>query len=360
MLIHCTKKLLDELKITPSTDHAGEDPLFSWRANIITVNRRKTLVLMCELNRYVVVLYGLKAKDFKEIDKQIVEAIGHALLKDHVNPAVVERYLAEAGEVVFSKKTDRTQTARLTKACESVHFAIEHGKHDSIAIGMNANNYLVGGTNNDFFYPTEKMMEDLTQLGIEPVCSCSAFELTVRLELDRYDAIRKLVVPADITFVQLHKILQAAFDWQNYHLYDFCLFEHVGQNQPNLELVMNEEDLAYRDSNARLMEDIQLSEYLPQYKHLIYHYDFGDDWHHYIEVTNVIDNSSESRPVLIAGEGNAPPEDVGGIGGYAEFLRIISDPADENHSYLSEWGDDQGYCDFDFDQISRHVKYALK
>lgn len=67
MLIHCTKKLLDELKIAPSVTPDDCDPLFSWRAHIISVNRRKTVVLMCDLSRYVVVLYGLKAKDFKEL-----------------------------------------------------------------------------------------------------------------------------------------------------------------------------------------------------------------------------------------------------------------------------------------------------
>lgn len=46
MLIHCTKKLLDELKFVPSIAPDDFDSMFSWRANIITINRRKTVVLM--------------------------------------------------------------------------------------------------------------------------------------------------------------------------------------------------------------------------------------------------------------------------------------------------------------------------
>jgi hypothetical protein len=66
MLIQCTKKLLSELKIETSLPLEEEDTLFSWHANMLTVNRRKTLVLMNDSNRYIIVLHGLKAKDPKK------------------------------------------------------------------------------------------------------------------------------------------------------------------------------------------------------------------------------------------------------------------------------------------------------
>lgn len=360
MLIHCTKKLLDELKIAPSASSENIDPLFSWRAHIITINRRKTVVLMCDLNRYVVVLYGLKAKDFKEIDKRITVAIRNTLLKAQVNPDVIERYLADADQLVFAKNSDRTQTARLNKACEAVQFFdndLEEGCSDTI--GVKASNYLVGDGNGDYFYPNEKMMMDLKQLGIEPIYKCRAIELTVRLELADNDAIRRLIVPIDMTFTQFHKVLQAAFEWQDDHLFDFWLIEQEGKNKASVELVMNEEDLTYRNGNVRLMEGINLSEYLPQYKYLLYHYDFGDGWRHHIEVNNVIEDYTESLPLFIAGKGNAPPEDVGGVGGYEEFLKVMNNPAHEDYSHFSVWGRSQGYSEFDSDKISRRVEKAL-
>ena len=61
MLVQCTKKLLDELKVKPQP-HGEEDPLFSWHANFITLNRRKTVVLVNDQNRYVIVLHGVKGK----------------------------------------------------------------------------------------------------------------------------------------------------------------------------------------------------------------------------------------------------------------------------------------------------------
>lgn len=74
------KKLLEELNIKPELQ-LTEEPLFSWHANLITVNRRKTVVLMNDKNRYVIVLRGFKMKDFKELDKPFLKHSGKNVLK---------------------------------------------------------------------------------------------------------------------------------------------------------------------------------------------------------------------------------------------------------------------------------------
>lgn len=48
-----------------------------------------------------------------------------------------------------------------------------------------------------------------------------AIDLTVTLDLERYKAWRRVVVPGDATFVQLHKIIQCVFSWQDRHPYQF-------------------------------------------------------------------------------------------------------------------------------------------
>jgi len=42
----------------------------------------------------------------------------------------------------------------------------------------------------------------------------------VKLNLDRHTAWRRVITPVDITFIQLHIILQAVFGWKSYHMYD--------------------------------------------------------------------------------------------------------------------------------------------
>jgi hypothetical protein len=42
-------------------------------------------------------------------------------------------------------------------------------------------------------------------------------------------------------------------------------------------------------------------------------------------------------PVCVEGARACPPEDVGGVWGYEEFLEAIADPEHEDHDELQEW-----------------------
>ena len=58
-----------------------------------------------------------------------------------------------------------------------------------------------------------------------------------------------------------------------------------------------------------------------------YTYDFGDDWEHDILVEKVFDrNETTAYPRCTSGRRAAPPEDCGGIWGYAELVEILNDP----------------------------------
>jgi len=41
--------------------------------------------------------------------------------------------------------------------------------------------------------------------------------------------------------------------------------------------------------------------------------------------------------VLHCGKRNAPPDDVGGVFGYEEFVSIMKDPQHEEHDEMVEW-----------------------
>jgi len=42
-------------------------------------------------------------------------------------------------------------------------------------------------------------------------------------------------------------------------------------------------------------------------------------------------------PTCLEGERASPPEDVGGIGGYAEYLEAMADPSHERHQEMLDW-----------------------
>ena len=70
----------------------------------------------------------------------------------------------------------------------------------------------------------------------------------------------------------------------------------------------------------------------------IYEYDFGDSWQHEILLEKILEpEPNVTYPRCIEGARACPPEDVGGIWGYAEFLEAISDPNHEDHDEMVEW-----------------------
>lgn len=77
---------------------------------------------------------------------------------------------------------------------------------------------------------------------------------------------------------------------------------------------------------------------------MVYIYDFGDDWQHLITV-EAIEEGNLLRPILMAGIGECPPEDCGGVWAYAELKdeeELDADDFDLENSrfFLNELWDD--------------------
>ena len=363
MLIHCTKKLLDELEVKPILD-AEERPLYSWHANLIMVNRRKTVVLCNDKNRYVIVLHGLKTKDFKNLKGLIIQAIRETLLDESIKAEIVEEFIKCSPEVIFVKASDRPLVAKMNKACDNVQFYIENlikGTVIQTGISMKASNYFFQDKDgkDSYSYPNEVMYKDLEPFSNGCIFSCKVVKMKITLELEDYEVWRRVIVPYNITFTELHDIMQTLFHWQDYHLHEFYIMD--GEKQI-VNLVYDDESLEYADERIEsILEDgIKLSEYVPKYKRMQYNYDFGDDWTHYIEVEEIIDDYPQKYPICLEWHGNAPPEDVGGESGFDEFLNAISDPKHPEYKDMMDWGNMQKYRDFDIEETNRRLKFYKK
>jgi hypothetical protein len=69
-----------------------------------------------------------------------------------------------------------------------------------------------------------------------------------------------------------------------------------------------------------------------------YEYDFGDGWLHDLMVEKIKPvEKGVYYPICVAGKNACPPEDVGGIGGYANFLEAMADPRHPEHREYKEW-----------------------
>jgi hypothetical protein len=190
-------------------------------------------------------------------------------------------------------------------------------------LGASSNYRIVNYSGNidDGFYPYKAMVDALTELTGMQAYKCRAFELMVSLDLEVYKAERRIVVPADMKFAQLHKVLQYVFGWKNYHLYDFTIIDEKIKKVV-VRMVPTEEDLEY-DERAVLMEGHTLAEFFPEHKHMFYTYDMGDNWEHIIQLVRVIEEYDGELPYLLEANGQTPPEDVGGVGGFISFREIM-------------------------------------
>ena len=120
--------------------------------------------------------------------------------------------------------------------------------------------------------------------------------------------------------------------WTNSHLHHF----RVGQQLYGDPLLMQEnfEEMEYEDSTATTLSDI-----LPKSGgRFRFEYDFGDGWRHEVLFEGCVRAERDKRyPICLEGARACPPEDVGGVWGYQEFLETITDPEHEDHDGLLEW-----------------------
>lgn len=361
MQIALTKKLANAMKIDPSPVHEVIDPLFSWTANWTTVwensETEDMLVLVNNKTRFTVAIYEVKREDLENVAEMMKTAILNTFLSMNLNPEIIGEYMRLAGKIEFTRNRSRQAAARVTKAGLECAFYVgrEFNGIDSIfndTVGAPANrrfvNYSKGADKG--FYPYKVMFNTLSELTGKQIYKYCAFELLITLDLDVYKATRKIIVPANIRFTKLHRALQSVFDWENRHLYRFIIKDDYGALVA--KLVPFEEDLEY-DEDATLMGGLTLSEFMPEYKRIVYTYDMGDNWEHEIRLLQVIPNYDKESPYLIESSGQTPPEDVGGVKGFINFREIMSDSNHPEYEHAKEW---VGYWTIELDDRYKHPR----
>ena len=154
---------------------------------------------------------------------------------------------------------------------------------------------------------------------------------------------RRLRLPAATTLAQLHQVIQVAFGWEDAHLH---AFEVGGRrySRPDFELW----DEAADEGKARL-RDLAAR---PGTR-LRYTYDFGDSWEHDVLVENILPSDGVPHAVCLTGRRAGPPEDCGGVWGYAELCDILADPDHPDHAERVDWlGHPHDPAAFDKDAVN--------
>lgn len=116
-----------------------------------------------------------------------------------------------------------------------------------------------------------------------------------------------------LTLAKLDRVIQAAMGWTNCHLHEF---EITGQRYciPDDEWPDDNPPLDDRRSDVGTALGDSVGKFTNPS-------DFGDHWQHTVMVEkHLAPNKIGTLPPCLAGQSACPPEDVGGIGGYMEFL----------------------------------------
>jgi len=165
MIIQCTAKMLNELKIEPEMDAAAESPLFAWHCNLIKVERRKMVLLVNDLTRICVVLYGLTAPYFKRFSELARTAMGEVLLAEGIDPAVVERYLADGGEVHYTKTGDKSLLGKMNRIAMDMEFFTEDLLEPAALVQERLshcfNQRFQAGYDKDYIVPIEELRKQM-------------------------------------------------------------------------------------------------------------------------------------------------------------------------------------------------------
>ncbi|MFO8074638.1 MAG: plasmid pRiA4b ORF-3 family protein [Egibacteraceae bacterium] len=142
---------------------------------------------------------------------------------------------------------------------------------------------------------------------------------------------RQLAVSSGLHLDELHTVLQAAFGWEEYHLYRFSSDPDEPWGQPAYLCPF---DVAEENTGAPA-ELVRLDEVLPsEGERLGYTYDYGDNW----QLTLTLEASEphgDDGPAAACrdGAGAEPPEDCGGVPAY-ELIVGAQDPSHPDHAEL--------------------------
>lgn len=165
-----------------------------------------------------------------------------------------------------------------------------------------------------------------------PGSSKRVHQLKVVLRGVRPPIWRRLQVPSGMTLAELHRVVQVAMGWADYHLHQF----EIGGVTYGVDDGEGWGPAPEDEGHTRL------DRVAGKGTRFTYEYDFGDGWEHVVTVEDVLDAEAGARyPVCTAGKRACPPEDCGGVWGYEAFLAAVADPDHEEHEDLLEWAGGQ-------------------
>jgi hypothetical protein len=176
------------------------------------------------------------------------------------------------------------------------------------------------------------------------------FQIKVMLRGSQPLIWRRIQARSDTTLAKLHRILQCVMGWEDAHLHRFVIhgacYGVPEEDERGARKTRDERRYTLRDVVPR------------EGSHFAYDYDLGDYWQHILVVERTLaPEEGVVYPVCLAGARACPPEDIGGIGRYDDFLKALTDPADAEHDDFTGWvGGTFDPEAFDIDEVNQKLR----
>ena len=176
---------------------------------------------------------------------------------------------------------------------------------------------------------------------------------------------RRILVPAEYNFWDLHVAIQDSMGWEDRHLHYFQIRGKGKHNEVHIGIPDFDglPDLQEVYPGWEIWVIAYFNDLGIEAKYL---YDYGDDWWHSVKLEGYIYQEKNIKyPVCIGGERACPPEDCGGVSGYQSVVQILSNPDHEEYRDIRRWAgkdwDPEKFSadDVKFENPYKRWKYAF-
>lgn len=327
--LRCTRKLLDRLGLPPDAEsHAAPgNALGDWYANLVRFGREQLVVVVNERTSLTLVL---RAKGVRHgLAPEILRTLGWLLGELEVPQDVVEREIAAMQPMAYARTASRSMVATMNERARlAEHLWFGGAAPVDIMLRVAGFPITSGAAEADLF--PRRAARRLLGLDPLPPPPATIVRLHVRLA-DLTPAIwRRLVAPEAVTLPELHRALQRVMGWEDRHLHEF----EIGGTRYGMPDEDGLDEALRDEQGVRLCDALQAA----GVERFTYRYDYGDDWAHDVVVEAIEPNAQGVRGVVcLDGANRCPPEDVGGTGGYLEFLQALRDPSHADHRRMVAW-----------------------
>lgn len=339
------EKLMNESNSTlnftdESSTQKPQHSFFEWHGNLVKLEQDDCIILTNDATGLTLIFLNPYEEDYIEFGDWLSEALSRLMKRMGFSDHSIIDYFKAFGEYTVSRASDQKLMGKNSASAQLVlNFEEltndEECFQDSWSYKVNELKKGEDGSQNAiqaFINQFEKMVG-------EYFIDVEVAELEIRLKLQNMkDVIRIVQVPMNVSFDDLHTIIQTVFMWQNAHLHQFVLedgYTLVGaEGYREMHKFQGEADEHTDSGNHYLLSDIISYD---ENRAFNYIYDFGDFWEHTIQVRKIWTEHTQVSPKLKMMMGDPVPEDIGGAGGYAYYLEVMKDSNHPEFQDLSIW-----------------------